>query len=128
MADPPSRAVSGERTPPDPGREVVGPWSDQEGVLALTLICNSFRALISVCAALDRKTPATNVSKLLLGFMAHSGLSEVKPFAAVAPTGDKLMGVRIKLLRTCRISCRWCRCRCRCRCQVCIWTWHGMTS
>ena len=37
---------------------------------------------------------------LLLGFMALSGLSEVKAFSAVTPAGDKLMGVRIQLLRT----------------------------
>ena len=40
--------------------------------------------------------------KLLLGFMALSGLSEVKAFSAVTPTEDKTpqLGVRIQLMRT----------------------------
>ena len=44
-----------------------------------------------------------NVFKLVLGFMALSGLSEVKAFSAyVTPTEDKTpqLGVRIQLLRT----------------------------
>ena len=47
MADPPSGAVSGERTPPDSGREVVGPWCVQEGVLPNYGLTNSFGALIA---------------------------------------------------------------------------------
>ena len=41
-----------------------------------------------------------NVFKLLVGFMALSGLSDVEAFAAVEPAGDKMLGVRMRLLRT----------------------------
>ena len=44
-----------------------------------------------------------NVFKLVLGFVALSGLSEVEAFSAyVTPTEDKTpqLGVRIQLMRT----------------------------